>query len=247
MWLGERDLPAARAWFAAAVHRVPAYAPALGHLAEVDAALGAPDAAINRLRPLAVSSDDPEHAVTLARVLSDAGRPREAERWRVYAASRYEELVSRHPEAFAHHVIVDRARQRTWRPLPGRRPCPGATIRQDRITRQDVGQRASRPPTGLRTSGTRRRPRRHSLAATWPRSPARTRAPSRRRVRRRVPMCIVVDLSGFRAPRSPAGHRVAGVSGPSEASSGLTASPSVGQQGRKPRRGDQPWPPLRSG
>ena len=27
MWLGEQDLPAARAWFAAAVRRVPAYAP----------------------------------------------------------------------------------------------------------------------------------------------------------------------------------------------------------------------------
>ena len=53
MWLGQRDLHAARAWFDVAVQRVPAYAPALGHLAEVDAALGARDAAINRLRPLA--------------------------------------------------------------------------------------------------------------------------------------------------------------------------------------------------
>ena len=75
MWLGERDLPAARAWFDAAVRRVPAYAPALGHLAEVDAALGDLDAAIDRLRPLAVSSDDPEYAATLAGVLGDAGRP----------------------------------------------------------------------------------------------------------------------------------------------------------------------------
>ena len=72
MWLGERDLPAARTRFAAAVHRVPAYAPALGHLAEVDAASGAQHAAINRLRPLAVSSDDPVYAATLARVLGDA-------------------------------------------------------------------------------------------------------------------------------------------------------------------------------
>ena len=120
MWLGERDLPAARAWFDAAVRRVPAYAPALGHLAEVDAALGALEAAIDRLRPLAVSSDDPEYAATLAGVLGDAGRPLEAEHWRVRAASRYEELVSRHPEAFAHHVIVDRrADQRTKRPPPG--------------------------------------------------------------------------------------------------------------------------------
>jgi tetratricopeptide (TPR) repeat protein len=73
MWLGQRDLPAARAWFDVAVQRVPAYAPALGHLAEVDAALGARDAAINRLRPLAASSDDPEYAASLASVLSNAG------------------------------------------------------------------------------------------------------------------------------------------------------------------------------
>ena len=104
MWLGERDLPAARAWFDAAVGRVPAYAPALGHLAEVDAALGARDAAIDRLRPLAVSSDDPEYAATLAGVLSDAGHPQEAEHWRISAAARYDELVLRHPEAFVDHA-----------------------------------------------------------------------------------------------------------------------------------------------
>jgi tetratricopeptide (TPR) repeat protein len=104
MWLGRRDLTAARAWFDAARRRVPAYAPALGHLAEVDAALGALGAAIDRLHPLAVSSDDPEYAATLADVLDDAGRPLEAEHWRAIAASRYDELVSRHPEAFADHA-----------------------------------------------------------------------------------------------------------------------------------------------
>lgn len=41
MWYGEGDLPAARTWFEASRHRVPAYAPALGHLAEIDTALGA--------------------------------------------------------------------------------------------------------------------------------------------------------------------------------------------------------------
>jgi hypothetical protein len=51
MWVGQRDLHTARAWFDAAVQRVPAYAPALGHRAKVDAALGARDAATNRLRP----------------------------------------------------------------------------------------------------------------------------------------------------------------------------------------------------
>ncbi len=114
MWLGERDLPAARAWFDAAVRRVPAYAPALGHLAEVDAALGAAEAAIDRLRPLAVSSDDPEYAATLAGVLGDAGRPLEAEHWRISAAARYDELVRRHPEAFARsrgRLLADRGRR----------------------------------------------------------------------------------------------------------------------------------------
>jgi tetratricopeptide (TPR) repeat protein len=104
MWLGQRDLHTARAWFDAAVQRVPAYAPALGHRAKVDAALGARDAAIDRLRPLAVSSDDPEYAASLASVLSDAGQPLEAEQWCMSAAARYDELVVPHPEAFVDHA-----------------------------------------------------------------------------------------------------------------------------------------------
>ena len=104
MWLGQRDLHTARAWFDVAVQRVPAYAPALGHRAEVDAALGARDAAIDRLRPLAASSDDPEYAASLAGVLSNAGHPQEAEHWRISAAARYDELMLRHPEAFVDHA-----------------------------------------------------------------------------------------------------------------------------------------------
>lgn len=104
MWLGAGDLPVARTWFDAAQRRVPAYAPALGHLAEVDAALGAHQAAIDRLRPLAQSSDDPEYAATLAIVLSDAGQTQEAKQWRISAEARYDELVRRHPEAFADHA-----------------------------------------------------------------------------------------------------------------------------------------------
>ena len=103
-WHGRCQLRAARVWFGAAVRRVPAHAPALGHLAEVDAALGAHGPAIDRLRPLTMSSDDPDYAATLARVLRSAGRPQEAEQWRVTAAARYHELVARHPEAFAHHA-----------------------------------------------------------------------------------------------------------------------------------------------
>ena len=51
-----------------------------------------------------MSSDDPDYAATLAGVLRSAGRPQEAEQWRVTAAARYHELVARHPEAFAHHA-----------------------------------------------------------------------------------------------------------------------------------------------
>jgi tetratricopeptide (TPR) repeat protein len=104
MWLGEGDLLAARTWFDAARRRLPAYVPALGRLAEVDAALGDPEAAIARLRPLAASSDDPEYPASLARILSAAGHGREAGQWGQRAAARYDELVLRHPEAFAGHA-----------------------------------------------------------------------------------------------------------------------------------------------
>ena len=93
LWCDEGNLIAARTWFDAAVRRVPGYAPALGHLAEVDAALGAHQAAIDRLRPLALSSDDPEYAGNLASVLTHVGETEEAEHWRIKAAARYEQLV----------------------------------------------------------------------------------------------------------------------------------------------------------
>lgn len=104
MWLEQGDLPAARAWFKAAQRRLPAYAPALGHLAEVEAALGQREAAITRLRPLAISSDDPDYAAQFAILLSQNGQAQEARQWRVKAAARYDELVYRHPAAFADHA-----------------------------------------------------------------------------------------------------------------------------------------------
>lgn len=104
MWLRARELPTARVWFEAAVRRVAAHAPALGHLAQVEAALGAFDAAIGHLRDVVRCSDDPEYAATLAVVLIDVDRHVEAEHWRTIAAARYDELVVRHPEAYAHHA-----------------------------------------------------------------------------------------------------------------------------------------------
>ena len=104
MWLTQDDLRRAFAWFEAAVHRLPAYAPAQGHLAEVEAALGELEAAIARLLPLTGSSDDPDYAASLARILAEAGRVEEASKWRNQAAARYDELMARHPEAFADHA-----------------------------------------------------------------------------------------------------------------------------------------------
>jgi tetratricopeptide (TPR) repeat protein len=104
MWIEHDDLSRARAWCDAAVRRLPAYVPARGHLAEVDAALGDSAAAIARLRPLAPASDDPDYATQLARILGDAGQTEEAQTWRARAEARYDELLARHPEAFADHA-----------------------------------------------------------------------------------------------------------------------------------------------
>ena len=104
MWLAQGNLPRGRSWLDAAHRRLPAYAPAQGHLAEVEAALGETDSAIARLRPLTISSDDPDYPAQLARILTEVGRVEEAREWRARAAARYDELVARHPEAFADHA-----------------------------------------------------------------------------------------------------------------------------------------------
>jgi tetratricopeptide (TPR) repeat protein len=104
MWLGQDDPERARGWFAAAAQRVPAYVPAQGHLAEADAALGNAAAAIARLRPLTISADDPDYAAQFARILGAAGQVDEARMWRTHAAARYEDLIARHPAAFADHA-----------------------------------------------------------------------------------------------------------------------------------------------
>jgi tetratricopeptide (TPR) repeat protein len=104
MWHAAGDLAAARTWLDASRRRMPAYAPALGLLAETDTALGAHEAAVDRLRPLAAASDDPGSAARLAGALTAAGRPGEAGQWRARAAARYDELARRHPDAFAGHA-----------------------------------------------------------------------------------------------------------------------------------------------
>ncbi len=104
MWLREGQLERARELFEAAHQRLPAYAAAQGHLAEVESSLGQSDRAIALLLPLAGTSDDPDYAAQLARILKETGQAAGAERWRAVAASRYDDLVARHPEAFADHA-----------------------------------------------------------------------------------------------------------------------------------------------
>jgi tetratricopeptide (TPR) repeat protein len=104
MFMNNDRLEDARTWFDAAQRRVPAYAAARGHLAEVEGELDEVDTAISRLYPLAESSDDPDYAGQLARILGDAGRIDESLHWRKQAAAHYDELVERHPEAFADHA-----------------------------------------------------------------------------------------------------------------------------------------------
>ena len=104
MWLAQGNFARGRSWLDAAHRRLPAYAPAQGHLAEVEAAIGETDSAITRLHPLTISSDDPDYPAQLARILTEVGRAQEADQWRAPAAARYDELVARHPEAFADHA-----------------------------------------------------------------------------------------------------------------------------------------------
>ena len=104
MWMSEGRWEDARASFDAARRRVPAYAPAQGHLAEVEAEVGESESAVTRLYSLAASSDDPDYAAQLARILGAAGRAHEARHWCGLAAASYDELVARHPEAFADHA-----------------------------------------------------------------------------------------------------------------------------------------------
>jgi tetratricopeptide (TPR) repeat protein len=104
MWMNNNRLDDARTLFDAARSRVPTYAQAQGHLAEVEAELGEVATAVARLFPLAMSSDDPDYAAQLARILRDAGRADESRHWCEHAAARYDELVVRYPEAFADHA-----------------------------------------------------------------------------------------------------------------------------------------------
>jgi tetratricopeptide (TPR) repeat protein len=104
MWLAQGVLVSARIWLASAACRLPCYVPAQGRLAETDAAEGRTTVATGCLRRLALASDDPDYATRLAHLLGKAEASAEARFWTAHAAARYEELMARHPEAYADHA-----------------------------------------------------------------------------------------------------------------------------------------------
>ncbi len=104
MWMRHGYLERARALLEAALHRVPSFAMARCHLAEVESALGHTEQAIALLEPLAQTADDPQAAAQLVGLLTAAGRSDEAAPWRQVAAGRYDELVAAYPDAYAPHA-----------------------------------------------------------------------------------------------------------------------------------------------
>jgi tetratricopeptide (TPR) repeat protein len=104
MWQKEGRVARARQLFAAANERLPEDVAVASHLAAIEAVTGAREQAIARLRPIVASSDDPEYLGQLSQLLRDSGGAQEADRLRAQAATRYDELVKRHPAAFAEHA-----------------------------------------------------------------------------------------------------------------------------------------------
>jgi predicted Zn-dependent protease len=104
MWEKAGQLEKAKTFFQYAVARLPQYAPAEGHLAGVEAALGDRPAAIERLRKLTLSSDDPEYVGQLSAILAQAGKADEAKALLAQAEAGFDDLIKRHPEGFADHA-----------------------------------------------------------------------------------------------------------------------------------------------
>jgi tetratricopeptide (TPR) repeat protein len=101
MWEAEGSPARAGELLAAAHERLPVDASVLSHLAGAEAARGDRARAIALLRPLAASSDDPEYTAQLAQLLGESD---EARQLRARASRGYDELLARHPAAFADHA-----------------------------------------------------------------------------------------------------------------------------------------------
>jgi tetratricopeptide (TPR) repeat protein len=84
---------------------MPAHVPGRGHRAEVALARGQLNTALALVRPLLQVSDDPEYRATYAEILAARG-DREAVSEAERAATAYESLLARRPEAYADHAAA---------------------------------------------------------------------------------------------------------------------------------------------
>ncbi len=100
MWQKAGSLSRARELFEAAHDRLPAFAPATSHLASVLSLTGERARALELLKNLVATTDDPEYVAQLA------GLSTGAERDALIAKARagYQALVAEHPAAFADHA-----------------------------------------------------------------------------------------------------------------------------------------------
>lgn len=104
MWERAGRLSRAEELYAAAVSRLPGYAPATSHWAAVLAARGEKEQARTLLQALTQSADDPEYKAQLAALLTDLGQPAEAKPLLAAAHLRYSELLAAHRPAFRSHA-----------------------------------------------------------------------------------------------------------------------------------------------
>ena len=100
MWERAGNTARARAFFAAAHERLPAYGHAASHLAT----LVPPAQGITLLQPIVAASDDPEFEMILAARMRTAGDVAGADAKLAHVRARYDELVQKNPEAYAEHA-----------------------------------------------------------------------------------------------------------------------------------------------
>ncbi|MFO0758578.1 MAG: hypothetical protein U0359_18945 [Byssovorax sp.] len=99
-WERAGKIERARAYYAAAVERLPGYAHAAMHLAT----LSPPDRAVDLLTPIVEVSDDPEIELVLAQRLRMRGDVTGADQRLAHVRARFDALVAARPEAFAEHA-----------------------------------------------------------------------------------------------------------------------------------------------
>lgn len=113
------DAPRGAAFYAEALRRVPDYAAAGIHLAEIELARGDEAAAEARLVRVVIHTDEPEALALLGELHRRQGLAERGQDEINGARRRYEALLARHPQAFADHAAefylgAGRDPQRAW-------------------------------------------------------------------------------------------------------------------------------------